>query len=146
MISDLDSLELLFVIWAFFYMLVLILHFAVRKRFFERYTLRFGWIVYALGLPAVVISLILLFGGRNWGFWLGGFLCLLFSLFGYWVDYVKQIPWRKPLNKSVLFPYITLYLATLMFYWFPLRLIYPPFFYVYTGLYVIATVLNITSH
>jgi hypothetical protein len=112
----LDSLDILFIVWAFFFQIVLVVHFAVRKRFFESYTLKFGWVVYALSIPAVVISVVLLLGGKTWSFWLGGFLFLTYAAYGYWVDYVKGIPWRKPLHPSIAFPYVLLYLATVMFY------------------------------
>jgi DNA-binding FrmR family transcriptional regulator len=46
------------VLWAFFFQIVLVVHFALRKRFFESYTLRFGWAVYALSIPAAVISVV----------------------------------------------------------------------------------------
>ena len=65
----LDKLDTLFVIWAFFLQVVLIIHFAVRKRFFDSYALKFGWIVYALCLPSAIISIILLVGGKAWFFW-----------------------------------------------------------------------------
>ncbi len=142
----LDSLDTLFVVWAFFYILVLIAHFALRKRFFQSYTMKYGWIVYALGIPAAVISLLQLLGGKSWSFWLGGFLCLLFSAFGYWIDYVKQVPWRKPVMPGILVPYVILYLGTLMFYWWPLYPLNLPLWVVYTALYIIAMVFNIRSH
>ena len=82
--------------WAFFFQIALIVHFAVRKRFFETYTLKFGWIIYALCIPALIVSLILMRAGKPWYFWLGGFLCLLFATFGYYIDYIRQIPWRDP--------------------------------------------------
>lgn len=47
-LRDLDKLDGLFVLWAFFVQIVFIVHFAVRKVFFDSYTLKFGWIVYAL--------------------------------------------------------------------------------------------------
>ena len=144
--NQLDFLDTLFIAWAFFYILVLIFHFALRKRFYQSYTLKFGWIVYALGIPAAVISLFLMLNGKSWYLWLGGFLCLLYSAFGYWVDYVKKIPWRKPLVTGILVPYITLYLATLMFYWWPLYRLSMPLWIVYTVLYIIAMVVNIRSH
>jgi len=138
--------ETLFVTWAFTYQIILIVHFAERKRFFEDYTLKFGWIVYALCIPAVIISIILLAGGRPWTFWLGGFLCVLFSIFGYYIDYVKGIPWRNPLVPRIMFPYVTLYLATIMFYWWPLALIERKFWFIYAGLFIVSTILNLTSH
>ena len=56
--TDLDNLDMLFVIWAFFFQIVLIVHFTVRKRFYESYTLKFGWLAYALSIPAAAVSII----------------------------------------------------------------------------------------
>jgi hypothetical protein len=142
----LDKLDTLFVIWAFFLQIILIIHFALRKPFFESYTKKFGWIVYALCFPAAVISLILLLGGKTLSFWIGGFLFLIYSVYGYWIDYVIKISWRNPLRKDIMFPYVTLYLSTIMFYWWPLALLYRPLWFVFGALFVIGTILNITSH
>ena len=142
----LDNLDILFVVWAFFFQIVHIVHFALRKRFFESYTMKIGWIVYALSIPAVVISIVLLLGGKTWSFWLGGFLFLVFAAYGYRVDYVKKIPWRNPLRLSIMFPYVFLYLGTVMFYWWPLALLSRPLWIVFAVLFVIGTILNVTSH
>jgi hypothetical protein len=142
----LDNLEILFVVWAFFFQIVHIVHFALRKRFFESYTIKIGWIVYALSIPAVVISIVLLLGGKTWSFWLGGFLFLVFAAYGYRVDYVKKIQWRNPLRLSILFPYVFLYLGTVMFYWWPLALLSRPLWVVFAVLFVIGTILNVISH
>jgi len=144
--TELDNLDKLFVIWAFLFQVSLIAHFAIRKPFFESYTVKYGWIIYALCIPAVVISIFLLRGGKSWAFWLGGFLFLVYALFGYWVDYVAQIEFRSPLRPSILVPYVVLYLATVMFYWWPLGLLSRPLWFAYAILFVIATILNITSH
>lgn len=144
--TKLDNLDKLFVIWAFLFQVLLIMHFAIRKPFFESYTVKYGWIIYALCIPAVIISIILLRGGKSWSFWLGGFLFLVFALFGYWVDYVARIEFRNPIRPSVLVPYVVLYLATVMFYWWPLGLLSRPLWFVYAILFVIATILNLTSH
>ena len=144
--SDVDDLDILFIVWAFLFQVVLILHFALRKRFFESYTVRMGWIVYALCIPAVVISLLLLRGGKPWSFWLGGFLFLLYAVFGYWVEYVMKIQFRNPLRLSIVFPYAFLYLGTVMFYWWPLGLLSRPLWFAFAILFVVGTVLNITSH
>jgi len=143
---DLDNLDIMFVVWAFFFQIILIVHFALRKRFFESYTMKVGWIVYALSVPAVVISIILLLGGKTWSFWLGGFLFLIFAAYGYRIDYVKKIQWRKPLRLSIMFPYVFLYLGTVMFYWWPLALLSRPLWFVFAVLFVIGTILNVTSH
>ena len=144
--DNLDKLDRLFVVWAFLFQIILIIHFALRKPFFDSYTIKFGWIVYALCIPAVVISIILLRGGKSWSFWLGGFLFLIYAVFGYWVDYVLQIPFRNPLQLSIAFPYVFLYLAAVMFYWWPLGLLSRRYWFVYAILFIIGTILNITSH
>jgi len=146
MMSKLDNLDKLFVVWAFLFQVVLIVHFALRKPFFESYTLKFGWIVYALCIPAAVISVILLRGGKSWSFWLGGFLFLPYAAFGYWVDYAVKIQWRNPLRLSIMLPYVFLYLATVMFYWWPLALLRRPLWFAFAILFVIGTILNVTSH
>jgi len=144
--QNFDSLDILFIVWAFTFQIVLIVHFAIRKRYFESYTLKYGWLVYALSIPAVIISIILLLGGKSWSFWMGGFLFLIYAIYGYRIDFVKKIQWRNPLRPSIMFPYVFLYLATVMFYWWPLWPLSRPLWFVYAILYVIATILNITSH
>lgn len=142
---ELDSLDWLFVIWAFIFQLALIAHFALRRRRFDL-ILRYGWVMYALAVPATAVSVALLLGGKAWPFWAGGFLAAVWALFGYVVEYVRQINWRSPPRWSILLPYVMLYLATLMFYWWPLGLLARPLWYAYAVLFVISTVLNVTSH
>lgn len=142
----LDSFDTLFVLWAYFLEIVLVIHFAIRKPLYETYTQKWGWMVYALSIPGVVVSLILLIEGKSWSFWLGGFLYLIFAGYGFWIDYIKAISWRKPLRKDIMFPYVTLYLGSIMFYWWPLAILYRPLWYVYGILFIISTILNITSH
>lgn len=144
--TKLDNLDKLFVVWAFLLQTLLIVHFAIRKPLLESYTEKYGWIIYALCIPAVVISIILMRSGKSWSFWLGGFLFLFYAIFGYWVDYVAQIPFRNPLRLSVAIPYVFTYLATVMFYWWPVGLLSRPLWFVYAVLFVIATILNIASH
>jgi hypothetical protein len=142
----LDALEALFVVWAFVFQVCFTVHFALRRRLFESYTLRVGWIMYALSIPAVAISIVLLLGGASWSFWPGGFLFPVFAAYGYRVDYVKSIQWRRPLRPSVAIPYVLLYFGTTMFYWWPLGLLSRPLWYAFGVLFVIGTILNLTSH
>ena len=144
--QSLDNLDILFIVWAFTFQIVLLVHFAVRRRYYESYTLKYGWLVYALSIPAVIISIILLLGGKSWLFWVGGFLFLIYAIYGYRIDFVKKIQWRNPLRLSIMVPYVFLYLATVMFYWWPLGLLSRPLWVFYAVLFVIATILNITSH
>ena len=144
--NTLDKLDKLFVIWAFTFQIILIVHFAIRKPLFETYTAKYGWWVYALCIPAVIISLILMQGGKSWHFWAGGFLFLLYAIFGLYVDYIAQIDFRTPFLPAVGIPYVMLYLVTVMFYWWPLWPLSKLLWGGYTVLYIIAMVLNIRSH
>ena len=108
--------------------------------------MKYGWVVYALSVPAAAVSVILLLNGKTWSLWLGGFLYLIWAIFGYIVEYVKGIKWRIPIRWSILVPYLLLYLSTVMFYWWPLALINRTLWYVGAVLFIISTILNITSH
>ena len=144
--KELDRLDRMFVVWAFLLIIVLIVHFAIRKPLMESYTAKFGWIVYTLSIPSVVISIILYRGGKSWSFWLAGVLFLVYAMFGFWVDYLAKIQFRNPLRLEIVIPYVSLYLAMIMFYWWPLGLLDRKLWIVYAVLFVIATVLNISSH
>ena len=144
--DHLDKLDKLFVVWAFLLQVVLIVHFALRKPFFESYTAKYSWIVYALCIPAAVVSIILWRGGKSWTFWLGGFLFVIYAAFGYWIDFMVQTPWRNPIQWTIAGPYVFLYLATIMFYWWPLGRLDRGLWFVYGILFVIATILNLRSH
>jgi hypothetical protein len=135
----------LFVITAFLFQVILIVHFALRKWRFA-FAVRYGWIVYGLSLPAVVVSKILIVSGLSWSLWIGGFLYLIWAVFGFTIEYLKKIAWRDPIHWAIFIPYVFLYLAVVMFYWFPLALLYKPLWYGYVILFVLSTWLNVASH
>ena len=139
------NLEILFVATALLFHVALIVHFAIRKWAFGLIE-RYGWLFYTLSLPAAVVSLILLVAGQTWSFWLGGFIFLVWAIYGYAVEYVKRIEWRDPIRWPIFGPYVSLYLATVMFYWWPLALIRRPLWTVGAILFAIGTVLNVVSH
>ena len=141
----LDILETLFVMSAFLFQVILIIHFALRKWRFDL-ALRYGRIVYILSVPAAALSLFILLDDKSWFLWLSGFIYLVWAIYGYTVEYIRGIQWRSPINWSVLGPYVVLYLATVMFYWWPLALIYKPLWYIYAVLFVFSTFFNVTSH
>lgn len=43
-------------------------------------------------------------------------------------------------------PYVLLYLASVMFYWWPLALVSRPLWYVGAATFLVSTSLNVTSH
>src|SRR5574340_1191356 len=142
---DLDIYDKLFIGFAFFLQTILIIHFALRRRRFDL-TLRYGWIVYAVSIPAAVLSIVFILRGKSWELWTAGFLYLIWAIFGYTVEFVKKIAWRSPFLKSVGFPYVFLYLATIMFYWWPLGNLFKPLWHGYGVLFLASTILNVTSH
>ena len=142
---NLDNDQILFLVNAFLLQLILIIHFNLRRWRFGL-ALRYGRIVYALSIPSAIVSLFFLRSGKTWVLWLGGFIYLVWAIYGYIVDYVKKIEWRRSLRWSIVVPYAILYLATVMFYWWPLAVVYKPLWYVFTILFIISTYLNASSH
>ena len=142
----LDQVETLFVIWSIFFQIVLIIQFILRKWAFDAYIWRFGWIVYALGLPAAGISVWALLQGKPLWLGVGGFIYLVFEGYGYYIEYIRRITWRSPICWSGFGPYLFLYLAMIMFYWWPLALLWKPLGYAYALLFGLSTALNLASH
>jgi hypothetical protein len=99
-----------------------------------------------LSVPAAAVSVLLLVGGKAWSLWLGGFIYLAWAIFGYVVEYVLRIQWRSPIRWATFGPYVILYLAAVMFYWWPLGLISRPLWGIYAGLFILSTLLNVMSH
>lgn len=143
--SGADQLQTMFVVTAFLIQIVLIVHFALRNWRFE-VAMRYGRLVYALSVPAALASLYLLLGGMESSFWIGGFIYLTWAIFGYTVEYRMKIEWRSPIYWQVFLPYVGLYLAMIMFYWWPLALIRKPLWFIYAALFILNTILNLSSH
>lgn len=140
-----DRYDKLYIFVAFFIQFILLIYFAIRKWDFDL-AMQWGWLVYALALPAVIASLVLLFAGKPWYLWLAGFLYAIFGVFGYIVDIGRPVAWRSPVFLPVLIPYVVLYLSSLMFYWWPLGAIRRPLWYIYAVLFIFSTIFNVTSH
>lgn len=142
---DLSPSEWIFVGVSFFFQGMLALHFALRKWRFDT-AVRWGWIIYLLSLPAAALSLVFLLNGREWWLWAGGLLYLVWAMFGLVVEYGLKIDWRTNGPKWILGVYVLLYLATVMFYWWPLARIWKPLWIAAGVLFVLNSILNITSH
>ena len=142
---SLDKFDTLFVIWAFILQICLIALFAIRRSNLDL-ILEYGWIFYLLSIPALIVSIIMLRSGNEWSFWIGGFIFLLWAIFGLIIEYGFKIQWRSPILWQIFFPYVVLYLGTIMFYWFPLGILSRPLWYIYGVLFALSTYLNISSH
>ena len=143
--AERNPYDTLFVIFAFALQIALIVFFATRTWAYAT-ALEFGWIIYALALPALVVSLVLIGAGRPWYQWLAGIAYTAFAIFGYVVDIARPIAFRDPAYGPVLVPYVVLYVGSLMFYWFPVGRLSRRLWFVYGGLYVVSTALNVLSH
>ena len=143
--TTMNRLDRLFVFAAFLIQVVLVIFFALRTWNLTA-ALRLGWIVYALAIPALAVSIHLMRAGRPWFVWLAGFLYGAWAVFGYLVDVARPLEWRSPILWPVFLPYVLLYLSSLMFYWWPLATIRRPLWFVYAVLFLVSTVLNVSSH
>lgn len=142
---QLDNLDTLFVIVAFLIQILLVVFFAYKKWNFEK-ALQLGIGIYALSLLATFVSILHLLNGKPWYTWLTGAVYTAWAVFGYLVDQELKIEWRNPIRPSIFIPYVVLYIGSLVLYWWGVGLLYRPLWYVYAVLFVISTVLNITSH
>lgn len=140
-----DRYDRLFVYAAFSIQIVLLVFFAFRKWDFDT-AIRLGWLVYGMAIPAVAVSLVLMLGGKSWYLWMAGFIFAAWAILGYTVDLARPVAWRSPVLLPVLIPYVLLYLAGQMFYWWPLGTIQRTWWFIYAGLFVASTLLNISSH
>lgn len=144
-VRKMDKFDILYVIAAFLFQTILIIHFALRKQHLTT-AIRYGRFVYTLSIPAAALSLYLYLMTKPWSLWIAGLIYFTWAIFGYMVEYLIQIQWRNPPYWPIFLPYILLYLATVMFYWWPLANLWKPLWYVYALLFVISTWLNVTSH
>lgn len=143
--ANLDRLDRLFILVSLLLQLDLVIFFALRLWAFQA-AMMFGWVIYGSSIPAVVTSMVLIKGRKAWYFIAPGFLYAIWALFGFLVDSIYHILWRSPLYWPIFLPYVGLYLAGIMFYWWPLLKIHRPAWFVYALLYLLSTVLNLASH
>ncbi len=137
--------ERLFIAASVTIQIALALFFAMRKWSFPT-AMQIGWVVYALAIPAVAVSIVLLKERKPWYLWIAGFLFALWSVFGTVVDIVHPVSWRSPILWSIFIPYVLLYTVSQMFYWWPLLRLHRPSWFIWGALYGVSTFLNLTSH
>jgi hypothetical protein len=143
--SGLDRSDRLFLAASLGIQAVLVVYFAMRK-WQVAAAMPVGWIVYALAVPAVVVSLVLIRAGKAWYFASAGFLYALWAAFGTVVDIVHPVAWRSPILWPIFLPYVLTYTASMMFYWWPLLRIHRLSWFIYAALYALSTFLNVSSH
>ncbi len=134
-----------FVVFAFLMQVLLIVHFALRRWRFDQ-AMKMGWLYGVLGIPGFLLGIALLLAGKPWYMAIAGFLTAAWAALGFYVDRVKGVEWRSPIRWPIFIPYILLYLAAQMFFWWTLPRIAPYLWAIFAVLFIISTTLNATSH
>ena len=140
-----DFLPTLFAGSALAIQTLLVLNFAARH-WAPRQERRWGWIIYALGLPALGLSALFSLARQPWYHGLAYLLFAAWAAFGCVVDILRPVNWRTPPRWAIFGPYVALYLAAQFAFWIPLWNVGPGYWAAYTALYAVSTLLNISSH
>ena len=140
-----DFLNVFYVVFGFAAQILLIANFALRnwKPELER---TYGWIIYALGVPSLILGLLILAAGRPWYFVAAPLLFSIWAAFGYRVDIWRPIPWRTPPRRSIFGPYVALFVGSLLLFWFSMWYLGTAYWIAFGLMYAGHTLLNIYSH
>jgi hypothetical protein len=138
-------MEFLFIAFAFLSQILLILNFAARnwKPVFER---RYGWITYAMGVPALILGIVFLLDGQPGSYVFAPFTYAAWAAFGATIDLIRPVSWRSPTRWSVFIPFVLLFMIAQFAFWIPLWSIGIAYWIVYTLMYALNTALNLNSH
>jgi hypothetical protein len=107
---------------------------------------RYGWIVYGMGVPALLLAVLFIVEGEALRWWLGPLLFAAWAAFGFAVDSVFKVPWRGPIDWPVFVVYVALYSAAQVMLWIPLWFIHPALWGVYAVLFGLSTSFNMLGH
>jgi hypothetical protein len=135
----------LFLCFGFAMQLLLIANFAARN-LRPGLELRYGWVVYLMGAPALLLAVWFALRPLPWYIVAAPLLYAVWSVFGFYVDRYRGIPWRNPPNWPVLIPYLGLFILAQFAFWIPLWYVAMTAWWAYTFLYAVNTGLNIYSH
>ena len=140
-----DPLVVAYVVFAFVVQGLLFLDFAARnwRPELER---NWGWIIYASGLAALALGVILLANGSQWTFFAPPLLFALWAALGYSVDVWRPIAWRNPPRWFIFIPYVGLYVVSLILFWISMWFIGMAYWIAFGVLYGLHTALNVYSH
>jgi hypothetical protein len=134
-----------FIVFAFASQLVLIAFFATYGRRRDLSAIA-GRAVYALGVVAAVLAVVLAVDGQPSYLVAALGLYAAWAGFGTWIDIVHPIGWRVPPRWSIFIPYVALLTAAQIGMWIPLWYVDLRLWIAFGILYAIHTTLNISSH
>ena len=99
-----------FIVFAFASQLALVAFFATLGRRPDLSTIA-GRVVYALGVVAAALAIVLAIDGQPWYLVVALGLYAAWSALGTWIDIVHPIGWRVPPRWSIFIPYVALLTA-----------------------------------
>jgi hypothetical protein len=139
------TLRAVFVVFAFAVQVLLVLNFTARN-WRPKLELKYGWVIYALALVALLLALVFALGRQPGYAILAPLTYALWAGFGYYVDAYRHIEWRNPPRLTVLIPYVLLFIASQFAFWIPLWYVGLGHWAAYGVFYVVNTALNLYSH
>lgn len=142
---ELNNHHIAFAIFSITSLILLIVLFIsrVKKPVIEK---RFGWIIYAVGIPAFIMAVMFIINGEVWYFILPLLIYCCWALFAAIVDIWKPVQWREPKYLPIFIPYVVLFIITMTGLWVPLWFINPVLWIVFATLYVCLMILVFISH
>ena len=140
-----ELLQAFYVSFAFSVQTLLIINFAARnwKPTIEK---TYGWIIYALGAPSVILGAMTLVADQPWFFVAPPLLYFAWAILGYYVDLWRPVAWRNPPRWSIFVPYVGLFTASLILFWISMWYVGTIYWIAFGAMYVVHTVLNTYSH
>lgn len=79
-----------------------------------------GYIMIALGVPAVIALVAFWRAGTNWLQWIGPAVYLVFLLVMVSVDYIWPVEFRSPAREDILVPYLLLFFGSILLMGIPM--------------------------
>ena len=140
-----DTWTLTFVAFGLLSQVGLLLYFAAR-RWRPDLERRWGWVIYALGLPAAGVALLGSVTGARPEHVLAFGLFAAWTAFGALVDLRLRIEWRNPVRPGIFAAYVGLFTLAQFAFWVPLWWIGRELWLFFAAVYAVQTTVNVLGH
>lgn len=107
---------------------------------------RFSWVVYGMGVPAVLLGALFIIDGDEARWWIGPMAFAAWTLFGAVIDHGLRIRWRDPARWPVLAAYVALFAAAQVALWVPLWFVHPAVWATFGALLLVILVLGVRTN
>jgi hypothetical protein len=145
-VAEPNTLQILFVLFAFAVQIILIADFAARV-WKPPLELRWGWLIYTLiGMAALILGVLFVVNRQPWYLAAGPLLLTAWAALGYAVDIWRPVNWRNPPRWSIFVPYVGVYVTALLVMWVSMWFIGLAYWIAFGAMYAVHTGLNVYSH